>query len=118
LPLPPTAARVRIPSLTTRPQNPQNPSKKPSTIKTHHQQQEEGIVIKRLDSPWTPNDRSARCPAWVKIKPEYLEAQELDVAIVGALGWCCVCVWGGKRGAAAPCAVCFFGCLQRRAPAP
>jgi ATP-dependent DNA ligase len=34
--------------------------------------QEEGIVIKRMDSPWVLNDRSG---SWLKVKPEYVKAR-------------------------------------------
>ena len=34
--------------------------------------QEEGIVIKRMDSPWALNDRSG---SWTKVKPEYVKAR-------------------------------------------
>ncbi|KAL4438716.1 hypothetical protein ABPG77_006320 [Micractinium sp. CCAP 211/92] len=48
---------------------------------------DEGIMIKALDSHWTPNDRSHR---WLKFKPDYLVGMEMDAVVIGA--------WGGKGG--------------------
>lgn len=43
--------------------------------------QEEGIIIKALDSPWQMNDRSN---AWLKIKPDYVHSSDIDAVIIGA----------------------------------
>ncbi|KAK9809528.1 hypothetical protein WJX73_008973 [Symbiochloris irregularis] len=43
--------------------------------------EEEGIVIKALDSPWACNDRSSN---WLKIKPDYAFGIEIDCLILGA----------------------------------
>ena len=43
--------------------------------------QEEGIIIKALDSPWQMNDRSN---AWLKIKPDYVHSNDIDAVIIGA----------------------------------
>lgn len=42
--------------------------------------QEEGIIIKALDSEWRLNDRST---AWLKIKPDYVHQNEIDAVIIG-----------------------------------
>lgn len=52
-----------------------------------HALHEEGIMVKALDSHWSPNDRSDR---WLKLKPDYFAKMELDAVIIGA--------WGGKGG--------------------
>ncbi|KAF8065480.1 LIG4 [Scenedesmus sp. PABB004] len=42
---------------------------------------DEGIVVKALDAPWRPDDRSG---VWVKMKPDYVElSQEIDALIIG-----------------------------------
>lgn len=43
---------------------------------------EEGIMIKRLDSAYKPNERS---PNWVKLKGEYIDSlgDTLDLVIIG-----------------------------------
>ena len=41
---------------------------------------EEGLVIKDLDGPWIPGDRSNN---WMKIKPDYLSSEDLDVVLIG-----------------------------------
>ncbi|KAL4438655.1 hypothetical protein ABPG77_006259 [Micractinium sp. CCAP 211/92] len=46
----------------------------------------EGIVAKRLGSPWTAGDRSGN---WVKFKPDYVDRVDLDGVIIG--------VWHGER---------------------
>lgn len=43
--------------------------------------QEEGIIIKALDSPWQMNDRGN---AWLKIKPDYVHSNDIDAVIIGA----------------------------------
>ncbi|DBA86388.1 TPA: hypothetical protein ACH3X2_005613 [Trebouxia sp. C0005] len=43
--------------------------------------QEEGIIIKALDSAWQMNDRSN---AWLKIKPDYVHSNDIDAVIIGA----------------------------------
>ncbi|KAK9791616.1 hypothetical protein WJX73_000051 [Symbiochloris irregularis] len=43
--------------------------------------EEEGIVIKALDSPWACNDRSSN---WLKMKPDYAFGIEIDCLILGA----------------------------------
>ncbi|GLC37312.1 hypothetical protein PLESTM_000567400 [Pleodorina starrii] len=52
--------------------------------------QEEGIVVKALDSPYKLNDRSG---SWLKIKPDYVDSGEFDTVVIGAM-------WGtgGRRG--------------------
>ena len=40
---------------------------------------EEGLVIKDLDGPWIPGDRSNN---WMKIKPDYLSSEDLDVVLI------------------------------------
>lgn len=42
--------------------------------------QEEGIVVKALDSQWKMNDRRGD---WVKMKPDYVENHEIDALIIG-----------------------------------
>ena len=45
--------------------------------------QEEGIIVKDLDSPWIPGNRPSR-GHWQKIKPDYLEgAKDFDCIIIG-----------------------------------
>ncbi|KAL4440058.1 hypothetical protein ABPG75_003059 [Micractinium tetrahymenae] len=46
----------------------------------------EGIVAKRLSSPWTAGDRSG---SWIKFKPDYVRKVELDAVVIG--------VWHGER---------------------
>jgi len=43
---------------------------------------EEGLIIKQLDAPYIPNDRSNH---WLKMKSDYFEgmADTLDLVIVG-----------------------------------
>lgn len=41
---------------------------------------EEGLVIKDLAAKWTPGERG---PGWIKIKPDYLPTEDLDVVIIG-----------------------------------
>lgn len=42
---------------------------------------EEGVVLKDLDSKWEPSDRG---PKWLKLKPDYIQAEsDLDVLIIG-----------------------------------
>ena len=41
---------------------------------------EEGLVIKDLAAKWTPGERG---PGWIKIKPDYLPTEDLDVIIIG-----------------------------------
>ena len=41
---------------------------------------EEGLVIKDLDGPWIAGDRSTN---WMKIKPDYLKTEDLDVLLIG-----------------------------------
>ena len=43
--------------------------------------QEEGIIVKALDSPWQMNDRSS---AWLKIKSDYVHSNDIDAVIIGA----------------------------------
>lgn len=42
---------------------------------------EEGVMVKRLDSPYLPDKRQH----WIKLKPEYLEGvgDDLDLLILG-----------------------------------
>ncbi|KAL6761676.1 hypothetical protein V8C86DRAFT_3023705 [Haematococcus lacustris] len=42
---------------------------------------EEGLVVKRLDSQWQYGVRSE---AWLKLKPDYVVVQDLDAVIIGA----------------------------------
>eukprot|EP00854_Cymbomonas_tetramitiformis_P010924 gene10924-12923_t len=42
--------------------------------------EEEGLVLKRLDSQWVPNERNKN---WVKLKPDYLPTDDMDCLIVG-----------------------------------
>jgi DNA ligase-4 len=42
--------------------------------------QEEGVVVKALNSSWVINDRSG---AWLKVKPDYLENVEVDCLVIG-----------------------------------
>ncbi len=42
----------------------------------------EGLVLKRLSMPWVTNHRNPT--SWCKVKPDYLEGDELDCAIIGA----------------------------------
>jgi DNA ligase-4 len=44
------------------------------------ERQEEGLVLKDLDSRWTPGERDK---AWVKLKPDYLPTEDIDVAPPG-----------------------------------
>lgn len=44
------------------------------------QSQEEGIVVKALDAPWTSNDRGGN---WCKMKPDYAFGIEIDCLIIG-----------------------------------
>ena len=41
---------------------------------------EEGLVIKDLNGEWKPGDRSSN---WMKIKPDYLKTEDLDVLLIG-----------------------------------
>jgi len=41
---------------------------------------EEGLVIKELAGPWIAGDRSAN---WMKIKPDYLKTEDIDVLLIG-----------------------------------
>jgi ATP-dependent DNA ligase len=38
--------------------------------------QEEGIVAKQLETPWKADDKSG---AWLKLKPDYFDMQEVRV---------------------------------------
>lgn len=51
--------------------------------------QEEGIVLKALDSQWRLNDRSG---SWLKLKPDYLSDHEVDAVIMGC------CFGTGRNG--------------------
>ena len=42
---------------------------------------EEGLVFKDLDKPWEPGNRS---DSWLKIKPDYLPTEDLDLLVIGA----------------------------------
>lgn len=54
--------------------------------------QEEGIVVKPLDSEWKSDDRSYASYSWLKIKPDYVFGCDFDCVVVG--GW-----YGkGRRG--------------------
>jgi len=53
-----------------------------SALEGVKQREEEGILIKALNSLWIPNDRSKH---WLKIKPDYLASQEIDAVVLG--GW-------------------------------
>ena len=44
------------------------------------ERQEEGLVLKDLESRWVPGERDKK---WVKLKPEYLPTEDLDVVVVG-----------------------------------
>lgn len=50
----------------------------------HGMLQEEGIVIKALDSPYKLNDRSG---SWLKVKPDYVDSGEFDAASAGGGVW-------------------------------
>ena len=51
---------------------------------------EEGLLIKRVDSEWRKGDRTN---AWMKMKPDYLPTEDLDILIIGGyMGT------GAKRG--------------------
>lgn len=41
---------------------------------------EEGLVVKDLEGEWIPGDRSSN---WMKIKPDYLKTEDLDVLLIG-----------------------------------
>jgi len=41
---------------------------------------EEGVVLKDLDSKWVPGERDK---SWIKLKPDYLPTEDLDVIVVG-----------------------------------
>eukprot|EP00879_Flechtneria_rotunda_P020198 GHRR01021239.1.p1 GENE.GHRR01021239.1~~GHRR01021239.1.p1 ORF type:complete len:808 (+),score=213.95 GHRR01021239.1:1223-3646(+) len=51
--------------------------------------QEEGIVVKQLNSVWKPDDRSG---VWLKMKPDYFEMAEIDAVIIGGY------FGGGRHG--------------------
>lgn len=53
--------------------------------------QEEGIVVKNLDSAWMPNDRSNN--NWVKLKPDYVHQSDIDAVVIGGR-------WGAGRNRA------------------
>jgi hypothetical protein len=40
----------------------------------------EGIVVKALDSAWVVNGRNS---SWVKMKPDYVHATDIDAVIIG-----------------------------------
>ena len=42
---------------------------------------EEGLVLKDLDKAWEPGNRS---DSWLKIKPDYLPTEDIDLLIIGA----------------------------------
>jgi DNA ligase-4 len=42
--------------------------------------QEEGVVVKALDSPWVVADCSG---SWLKVKPDYLENLDIDCLVIG-----------------------------------
>ena len=44
------------------------------------ERQEEGLVCKDLDSKWVPGERDKR---WIKLKPDYLPTEDLDVVVMG-----------------------------------
>jgi DNA ligase-4 len=44
------------------------------------ERQEEGLVLKDLESRWVPGERDKK---WVKLKPDYLPTEDLDVVVVG-----------------------------------
>jgi DNA ligase-4 len=51
------------------------------------EREEEGVVLKNLDSEWQEADRS---DAWIKFKPDYRHTEDLDLLIIGAFngtGW-------------------------------
>jgi len=41
---------------------------------------EEGLVLKNLGSPWALGDRSS---SWIKLKPDYLPTEDLDLLVIG-----------------------------------
>ena len=51
-------------------------------LKIASDRSEEGIVIKRLDSPWISNNRSYT--SWMKIKPDYVYKLDIDAVVLGA----------------------------------
>lgn len=44
------------------------------------ERQEEGVILKDLDSKWVPGERDKK---WIKLKPDYLPTEDLDVIVVG-----------------------------------
>ena len=52
-----------------------------TSLSGHSELQEEGIIVKALDSLWQSNDRSN---AWLKIKPDYVHSNDIDAVIIGA----------------------------------
>ncbi|KAL4440149.1 hypothetical protein ABPG75_003150 [Micractinium tetrahymenae] len=52
-----------------------------AALEEAQRQGEEGVVVKALDSHWTPANRSSR---WFKFKPDYFRSLELDPVIIGA----------------------------------
>ena len=52
--------------------------------------QEEGLVIKRPDSCWTPNDKGG---AWLKLKPQ---SEDIDALVIGT--WPGTRAYGGAPG--------------------
>ena len=52
-------------------------------------QGEEGIVVKALQSKWVPGNRGEE---WLKLKPDYINANEIDAIIIGGF------FGTGKRG--------------------
>lgn len=40
----------------------------------------EGVVVKALDSAWVINGRNS---SWIKLKPDYVHATEIDALIIG-----------------------------------
>ena len=44
------------------------------------ERREEGLVLKDLESRWVPGERDKK---WVKLKPDYLPTEDLDVVVMG-----------------------------------
>jgi ATP-dependent DNA ligase len=41
----------------------------------------EGVVVKRMDGPVT----HGRSPAWLKLKPDYINKADIDAVIIGCM---------------------------------
>ena len=56
------------------------------TASRTHMSSHEGIMVKNLDTPYIPDDRSTK---WLKLKPDYVDSMlgHMDLIVMGA---CCV----------------------------